>query len=64
MFEESLIQEPDKEVLSELALEFRAPVIEKVLDLLRGSTPFQMVASVTLYSWSHLLLLLLLLFFN
>ena len=54
-FEEPLLQDPDKEVVSDLATEFGAPAIKKVLDLLWESNPFQMAAVVTLYSWSSLL---------
>ena len=53
MFEEPLLKDPEGEVVSNLAMEFDAPVIKKVLDLLRDSTPFQMAAAVTFYSWSH-----------
>ena len=35
MFEEPLLRDPDKEVVSDLAAEFKAPVIKKVLDLQR-----------------------------
>ena len=52
LFEESLLQDLDKEVVSDLASEFGAPMIKKVLDLLRESTPFQMVVAVTFYLWS------------
>ena len=56
MFEEPLLQDPDKEMVSDLSSEFGAPVIKKVLDLLCESTPFQMVIA-TLYFWSRLLFL-------
>ena len=57
LFEEPLLQNPDKEMVSDLAAEFEAPMIKKVLYLLWESTPFQMAAAVTLYSWSRLLFL-------
>ena len=50
LFEEPVLQDPDKEVVSNLAAEFKAPVIKKVLDLLWESTPFQMEVVVTLFS--------------
>ena len=55
MFEEPLIQDLNKEVVFNLALEFKALVIKKVLDLLSESTPFQMAAVITLYVWFGLL---------
>ena len=57
LFGEPLLQDPDKEVVSNLVTEFGAPMIKKVLDLLRESTPFKMAIAVTLYSWSRLLFL-------
>ena len=39
LFEEPLFQDPDKELVSDLAAEFGAPVIKKVLNLLLESTP-------------------------
>ena len=55
LFEEPLLRDPDKEVVSDLATDFGAPVIKKVLDLLRESTLFQMEVMVTLYSKSQFL---------
>ena len=57
LFKEPLLQDPDKEVVFDLAAEFEAPVIKKILDLLRESTPFQMAVAVTLYSRSRFLFL-------
>ena len=54
MFEEPLLlKDPEKDLVSDLAVDFGARVIKKVLDLLRDSTPFQMVVMVTLYSRSY-----------
>ena len=39
LFEEPLLQDPDKEVIFDLASEFGASMIKSVLDLLRGLNP-------------------------
>ena len=47
MFKELLLKDPKEEVTTALGLVYEAQVIKKVLDLLRGSTPFQVVSAVT-----------------
>ena len=48
MFEEPFLQDPDKEVIFDLASKFGALMIKNVLDLLRASTSFQMAAGTPL----------------
>ena len=47
LFEEPLLNDPNEEVISSLGSVYEKEVTKKVLDLLRDSTPFQMVASVS-----------------
>ena len=61
--EEPLLKDLEEEVVFDLASEFRASMIKKVLDLLRDSVPFQMVAAVTIYSWYHSLFFIFSIFF-
>ena len=46
LFEESLLKDPKEEVVSALGSEYKEAVVKNVLDLLKGSTPFQMATSV------------------
>ena len=46
LFKEPLLKDPE-EVTTAMGSVYRAPVIKKVLDLLRESTPFQVVVVVT-----------------
>ena len=50
LFEELLLKDPEEEVTTALGSMYGAPLIKKVLDLLRDSTPFQVVVAVTPYS--------------
>ena len=47
LFKEPLLKDPEEEVTIALDLVYGAPVIKKVLDLLRDSTHFQVVFVVT-----------------
>ena len=46
LFEEPLLKDPEEEVISGLVSVYGKVVTQKVLDLLRDSTPFQMAALV------------------
>ena len=47
-FEESLLNDLEKEVISRLVSMYRKEVTKKVYDLIRDSTPFKMAVSVIL----------------
>ena len=47
LFVKLLLKDPEEEVTTALGLVYGTPVIKKVLDLLRDSTPFQVVVAVT-----------------
>ena len=49
LFEEPLLKDPEEEVTIAMGLVYGPLVIKKVLDLLRDSTLFQVVATVTPY---------------
>ena len=48
LFEEPLLKDLNEEVISSLGSVYGKEVTKKVEDLLRDSTPFQMVASVSI----------------
>ena len=57
LFEESLLKNSDKDVISSLGSVYRNEVMKKVKDILKDSTPFQMTVevSILLYLyWSFL----------
>ena len=48
LFKEPHLKNPKEEVMTIVGLVYKAPLIKKILDLLRDSTPFQVVVVVTL----------------
>ena len=61
LFEESLLNDPNEELISSLRSMYGKEVAKKVQDLLRDSTPFQMetLVSILLYfCWSFLFFVL------
>ena len=58
LFEEPLLNDSDKKVISSLGSMYEKEVTKKVLDLLWDSTPFQMAASVSNLPYLCLLFLL------
>ena len=53
LFEEPHLKNLEEEVMTALGLVYKALVIKKVLDLLRDSTPFQVVVTVTPCPYVH-----------
>ena len=49
LFEEPLLKDLEEEVTTALGSVYGVPLIKKVLDLLRNSTPFHVVVAVTPY---------------
>ena len=49
LFEESLLKDPNEEVLSSLGAVYGEEVVKGVQELLKESTPFEMVASLSTF---------------
>ena len=47
LFEEPLLNDPNKDVISSLGSMYEKEVTKKVLDLLKDSTPFQLATSIS-----------------